>query len=188
MSEAIEDAGGHVDKFIGDGIMAVFGMEGSPADGARDALRAADAMGGVLAALNHELREAMPAPLSMGIGLHSGPAILGRVGGVRRNQTEVPQVTALGETVNLASRLEGTARDLGVELVVSAACVARAGVPPGPGWQAQSIPVRGLSAPVAVFVLARAGDLIASDPAAWPMVGQDTGMTVSPASPMAGST
>lgn len=120
MSTAIEDNGGYVDKFIGDGIMAIFGM-GQPVDrGAEAAIRAAKAMGGVLEALNRSLAADLPEPLRIGIGLHTGHAILGRVG-VAQDSGASQRITALGDTVNTAARLEGASKNYGAELVVSSA-------------------------------------------------------------------
>lgn len=163
MAEAIEDSGGLVDKFMGDGIMAIFGMDAPRQRGARDALAAARAMGGVLAALNQSLRDELPGPLSMGIGLHTGPAILGRIGAAHRAEPEAA-LTALGETVNIASRLEGLTKDLGVEVIVSAHCMDAAGLVPQAGMVRQDVAVRGLSRAVAVWAAARAADL--PDPSA----------------------
>ena len=90
MAEAIEDSGGYVDKFMGDGIMAIFGMGAPVGDGARNALAAARAMGGVLDGLNLSLREELPTPLLVGIGIHTGPAIFSgvsvRAAGPRRRR------------------------------------------------------------------------------------------------------
>lgn len=158
MAEAIRDSGGFVDKFMGDGIMAIFGMEDSTETGARQAIAAARAMGGVLAGLNQSLRDEIGEPLAMGIGLHTGPAILGRIGAAHRGDA-VARITALGETVNLASRLEGVTKEMGVEAVVSDACMRAAGVIPGAGVEKQAVEVRGLTAPVAVWAAARAVDL-----------------------------
>ena len=55
----------------------------------------------------------------MGIGIHSGPAILGRIGAAHRTEA-IARLTALGETVNIASRLEQKTKDLGVQVAVSA--------------------------------------------------------------------
>ena len=158
MAEAIEDTGGFVDKFMGDGIMAIFGMDEPKAAGATKAIAAARAMGGALDALNQSLREELPAPLSMGVGLHTGPAILGRIGTAGRSETLAP-LTALGATVNLASRLESKTKDLAVQVVVSADCMAAAGLAPGDRITRQTIEVRGLSAPLDVYTGLRATDL-----------------------------
>lgn len=159
MAEAIEETGGFVDKFMGDGVMAIFGIDRPREEGARQAIAAARAMGGVLDALNQSLREALPAPLSMGIGIHSGPAILGRIGAVRQTEVGAARLTALGETVNLASRLEAKTKELGVQLALSAVTAEWAGLQPGAGFEPRMVEVRGLSQPIAVFALTRSADL-----------------------------
>lgn len=163
MAEVIEDSGGHVDKFMGDGIMAIFGMGAPVAEGARAAMAAARAMGGVLTGLNQSMREELPVPLAMGIGLHTGPAILGRIGAAQR--TEAAALTALGGTVNLASRLESLTKDLAVQVIVSADCLAASGLSVTPGMRHQAVTVRGISQPVEVYAAETAADLPVSAPA-----------------------
>ncbi len=158
MAEAIEDTGGYVDKFMGDGIMAIFGMEASVEDGAKRALAAARAMSGVLDALNQGLREELPVPLSVGIGIHTGPAILGRIGAAHRIEA-AERITALGETVNMASRLEGMTKELGVQVVVSRDTMKASGLEPDGKLDLQTIEVRGLSQPIEVYTGKRATDL-----------------------------
>ncbi len=158
MAEAIEDTGGFVDKFMGDGIMAIFGMDAPARVGAQQAIAAARAMGGVLDGLNQSLREELPAPLLMGIGLHTGAVILGRIGAVQRATAAAP-LTALGETVNIASRLESKTKDLGVQVAVSATTMAASGLVPGEGVAAQAVEIRGLSVPIDIHTAARATDL-----------------------------
>ena len=168
MAETIEDTGGFVDKFMGDSVMAIFGMDTSPRVAALQAMAAARAMDGVLDGLNQSLREALPAPLSMGIGMHSGPAILGRIGTMRQAGGDMAALTALGETVNLASRLESKSKELGVQLVVSAETADLAGLGPCTGCAPQMIDVRGLSHPIKVYAVRRATDLpvnVAAEPA-----------------------
>lgn len=125
MSDAISDAGGYVDKFIGDGIMAIFGMERSVEQGARDAIAAAQAMSGVLLALNESLAADLDNPLTIGIGVHTGPAILGRIG-VADDSGATQRITALGDTVNTASRLESACKGLKCQLILSASTVTSA--------------------------------------------------------------
>jgi adenylate cyclase len=158
MAEAIEDTGGFVDKFMGDGIMAIFGMDQPAAVGAQRAIAAARVMGGVLDSLNLSLREELRAPLAMGIGLHTGPVILGRIGAAHRTEA-VARLTALGETVNVASRLESNTKELGVQVAVSAVTMAAAGLAPGEKVTRQSVEIRGLSQPIEVCVAGRATDL-----------------------------
>lgn len=164
MAETIEDTGGFVDKFMGDGIMAIFGMDRTVRDGARDAIAAARAMGGVLEALNQSLREALPAPLSMGIGLHTGSAILGRIGVAPQSETGIARLTALGETVNLASRLEAKSKELDVQVVLSAACAERAGLAARPGLEPMLAEIRGFSEPVPVYSVKRTAHLPTWEP------------------------
>lgn len=121
---AIEGAGGRLDKVMGDGIMALFGLDDEPDEAARRALAAARGVGRGLAALNAELATELGVPLRMGIGLHAGPAIVGELGYGRS-----AHLTAIGDTVNVASRLEALTKELGVELVVSEDLLARAGCP-----------------------------------------------------------
>lgn len=158
MAETIEDTGGFVDKVMGDGIMAIFGMGADRATGARQAIAAARAMGGVLVALNQSLRDDLDRPLAMGIGLHTGPAILGRIGAAHRGEAGAP-LTALGETVNIASRLEAATKDLGAEVILSATCLSASGMAAGPALSAHDLAVRGMSEPVAVLAAVRATDL-----------------------------
>lgn len=114
MSEAIERHGGHVDKFLGDGIMALFGVQPAPGAGSRDALLASRDMLKALEGLNEEFAATLAGRLRMGLGIHMGPAVLGRVGG-----GPAARLTALGDGVNIASRLEGLNKEFGSALVVS---------------------------------------------------------------------
>jgi adenylate cyclase len=125
MGQAVEQAGGHVDKFIGDGVMALFGAgeDGEPVKACRQALQAARDMGLALEALNKTLAHDLDAPLRIGIGVHAGPAIVGQMGHGR-----VMSLTAIGDTVNTASRLETLTKEFGVELVISDEVATRAGV------------------------------------------------------------
>lgn len=157
MGEAIESAGGHVDKFIGDGIMALFGINDGPEAGSRAALDAARRMGRALEALNRSLAGAdhhgeATSPLRMGIGIHCGTVIVGEMGHGR-----AVSLTAIGDAVNTASRLESATKEFGVELAFSAEVAARAGVDAS-SLDHRRIEVRGRSAPLDVVVMARATD------------------------------
>lgn len=151
MGEAIDRAGGHVDKFVGDGIMALFGLDSTPDAAARAALDAAAEMARRLDRLNETLADELGTPLSMVIGLHLGPAIVGEIGHGRARQ-----LTAVGDTVNVASRLEALAKTHNVELVVSAALLEHAGLA---APAIERVEVRGRSDALAVRMLARAFDL-----------------------------
>jgi adenylate cyclase len=154
MSEVILDTGGYVDKFMGDGIMAIFGMDKTAKEGAIEALQAARAMGGVLDALNQSLHEELRGKLEMGIGLHSGTAILGRIGAAGRS-SGASGVTALGDTVNTASRLEGACKELNVQAIISKAVLDRAGADTAE-LETREIEVRGRAQPIEVVTVRRA--------------------------------
>lgn len=125
MGQAISEGQGYVDKFIGDGAMALFGIGTEEDNGARNALFAARRIGERIAELNESLKNDLEAPLSVGIGVHVGPAIVGEMGYGRSRQ-----VTAIGDTVNVASRLEQLTKTYGVSLVASLAAAEQAGLDP----------------------------------------------------------
>ena len=120
MTEIIFDHGGTLDKYIGDGLMALFGApSASPAD-AMNAVKAAITMQKRLKTLNEELSEAGYGRISVGIGLHTGEATVGYIGSDKRSE-----YTAIGDTVNLASRLESNAE--GGQILMSEATAAAGG-------------------------------------------------------------
>ena len=153
MGEAIERAGGRVDKFIGDGIMALFGLDAPPAAGAAQALAAARGMAEALQNLNRTLESDLPSPLRIGIGVHVGPAIVGEMG-----YAAATSVTAIGDTVNTASRLESMSKEFSAQLVVSADAAAEAGADLS-AWRREAIAVRGRREPLEVFIVGDAGEL-----------------------------
>ena len=114
MGMAVEEAGGNVDKFIGDGVMALFGIEEGVEAGCRDAVGAARRMAERLTEINSVLANDLDKPLRIGIGIHSGPVIVGEMGYGRATS-----VTAIGDPVNTASRLEAMTKDLGAQVVIS---------------------------------------------------------------------
>ena len=111
-----EEHRGMVNKYLGDGFMAIFGAGDSDSNHARDAVSAGR---GILAAVN-ELNEKLSvqgrAPIQIGIGIHSGPAIVGSIGSPQRLE-----FTAIGNTVNVASRVQGLTKRVGRPLLVTAA-------------------------------------------------------------------
>ena len=111
---AITGAGGVTNQFTGDGVMALFGIESGPAAGSRQALVAARAMVERVNALSAELAGDLPTPLRIGIGIHAGAAVVGRMG-----WGESFYLTAVGDTVHVAARLEQATKDYAAELVVS---------------------------------------------------------------------
>jgi adenylate cyclase len=126
MVSVIHRHGGTLDKFIGDGVMAVFG---SPATGTDDADRAWAAARDMLAALRtfNAQQVGLGGPvLQIGIGLHAGPAVTGFVGSATRFE-----FSAVGDTVNTASRIESLTKEAGYPLLVSEAARARLSQPQG---------------------------------------------------------
>ena len=153
MGRAIESAGGRVDKFIGDGVMALFGIESGTQIGCREALAAARLMSERLAELNLSLRAELDRPLRIGIGIHCGPVIVGEMG-----YGKAAAITAIGDAVNTASRLEALTKDYDCELVVSDETVARAGLDFSE-FPHHEIEIRGKREMLAVTTFNRAADL-----------------------------
>ena len=122
MTAAIHRHGGSVDKFIGDGIMALFGVPQPLASPERAALESAFDMMARLKEVNELIRAKGLEPIRIGIGLHSGEAVVGHVGSATRHE-----YTAIGDVVNVASRLEGVTKEVGHPVVCSAAVASAVG-------------------------------------------------------------
>jgi adenylate cyclase len=118
MTSVVFSNGGTLDKFIGDAIMAVWGNVRSfgMAEDAKNCARAALAMRRELQQLNQKWREEGRMGLGMGIGINQGEVIVGNIGSHERMDP-----TVIGDSVNLASRLEGLTRVYGVDILVGAA-------------------------------------------------------------------
>ena len=112
--QAVFDNGGTLDKYIGDGLMATFGTPGSGPSDARNALQCAMDMVAALETWNAERTATGKKPVRVGIGLHYGPVIAGDIGNERRLEYGV-----IGDTVNIASRLEHLTRALNTPVVAS---------------------------------------------------------------------
>src|SRR5262245_10533574 len=153
MGAAIERCGGIANQFTGDGVMALFGVESGPAEGASHALQAAAAMVEGLARLSREFAGELEAPLRLGLGIHIGPAVVGRMGyghGI--------YLTAVGDTVHVASRLEQLTKQYGCELVISEDVVIRAQLDTA-NLSRHEVSLRNRAVPLVIRVVDRVADL-----------------------------
>lgn len=123
VGSAIEQAGGIANQFTGDGVMALFGVQAGPAAGCRQALAAAVAIGRGLSELNLTLVEEMEEPLRIGLGIYTGPAVVGRMG-----RGVCLYLTAVGDTVHVASRLQELTKVYGCQLIISDQVAEQAGI------------------------------------------------------------
>jgi adenylate cyclase len=142
MSRVIEQHRGQVSKFIGDGLMAVFGAHAPNPWQVNDAVHAALAMQDALAEHNHARAARGGPPLRVGIGIHTGPAVAGVLG-----SQELMEFTVIGGTVNLASRVERLTRTHDAPILVTDAVRARL----DPRFRLEPVPatpVRGVVEPV----------------------------------------
>ena len=133
--------------------MALFGIESGPATGSRQALTAARAMVEGVEALSAELAGDLPTPLRIGIGIHTGPAVVGRMG-----WGESVYLTAVGDTVHVAARLEQATKDYAAELVVSDDVARRAGLDLS-RFPGHDVAVRNRAGRIAIRVIDRAANL-----------------------------
>lgn len=160
MTDLVIDRGGMVEKFAGDGLLAVFGSpadttEAAAARNARNAVECALAMRRAMQSLNEQYRARDWPELRVRVGIHSGPVVGGAVGSERRSQ-----YTVLGDTPNVAARLEGVEKqrvefggsDAGCRILISGATHALI----GPGHDCEKFAettVRGRSEVIAIYRL-----------------------------------
>ncbi|WP_077963614.1 adenylate/guanylate cyclase domain-containing protein [Ensifer adhaerens] len=145
LAGAIHAFGGEVLKFIGDGVLAIFPVSGSPGEACDAALRAVGAARAGMAHLDQTRQADGLPPLSFGVALHLGDVFWGNIGAADRLD-----FTAIGPAVNLVSRLEGLCRPLGRSVLISGAVADVASTPLLP---LGDHPLRGIAAPCAVFTL-----------------------------------
>jgi len=155
VSEGVIAHGGQPNQFVGDGMLALFGLSADPQTACRQALQAASAIAINVADLNqildHDLRE----PIRFGIGIHGGEVIVGDIG-----YRDHMVFTALGDAVNVAARLQDMTKSLGCEAIVSEEVRITAGVADDALPQ-QQVTIRGRGEPMVVRAVADAKALSA---------------------------
>lgn len=147
MGEAIEESGGYIDKFLGDGIMAIFGLDTDVRTACIQSIRAAKKMAGRIDEINSQLVNELREPLKLGIGLHVGNVILGEIG-----YKLAAKLTVIGDTVNTASRLEVLNKKTSSQLIFSRELAEKGGFDLT-GLEERKIIVRGKEKPLDVFIV-----------------------------------
>ena len=147
VGRAIEQAGGVTNQFTGDGVMALFGVDADPADGCRRALMGARAMVQSVSALSATMADDLDEPLRIGIGIHTGPAVVGRMG-----YGSTVYLTAVGDTVHVASRFQELTKQYQAQLVISEQVGQRGGLDVSM-FPRHEITVRNRREPLAIRVI-----------------------------------
>ncbi|MGX4770925.1 adenylate/guanylate cyclase domain-containing protein [Bradyrhizobium guangdongense] len=142
--DILDRHGGIVNKFLGDGFLALFGAPLEASDAAHRAVAAGRDM---LTAMDH-INAQTSWPLRIGIGIHFGEVVAGNIGSPRRKE-----YTVIGDTVNFASRLEALNKEFGSQLLISASVREALGDDGGDAVALGEVTVRGYEQPVAVFQL-----------------------------------
>ncbi|MGZ2746947.1 adenylate/guanylate cyclase domain-containing protein [Burkholderia stagnalis] len=153
VSSAVVRAGGLPNQFLGDAVLAIFGLSSEPAVACRQALDAVPRVAANIDALNGALEQQLKAKIRFGIGLHCGRAVMGEIG-FREHVT----FTAIGDPLNVASRLEQLTKEVGCEAIVSEQVFEQAGVSAA-GLPQLAARVRGRDDLVPVRVLSKAAQM-----------------------------
>jgi adenylate cyclase len=144
---AVVQAGGAPNQFVGDGIMALFGMRSGPEEACAQAIAAARLIHERLAEMNRTLAVELAQPIAIGIGVHAGNAILGEIG-----YGEHFVLTAIGDTVHVAARLQDLTKEHSCELIVSKLVVSMSGANVTTRSE-HDVQVRGREDPLRIHVL-----------------------------------
>ena len=162
VSHAVLDAGGEPNQVLGDGLLALFGMGDPPDVACRQAIAASAAIADRVESLNKALAHALVEPIRFGIGIHAGVTVAGAIGYERH-----AQFTVIGDSVNVAARLETLTKTLGCEVLMSEEVYERAGFGRD-DLPAHDVETRGREASVKARSVARAKDLARLLPAEAP--------------------
>jgi adenylate cyclase len=155
VSQGVLDAGGRPNQFVGDGMLALFGLSASPQTACRQALQAAAAIANNVEELNRLLSHDLREPIRFGIGIHAGEVIIGDIG-----YRDHMVFTALGDAVNVAARLQDMTKSLACEAIISEEVRVSAGISDADLPQ-QEVAIRGRAEPMAVRIVAKAASLAA---------------------------
>src|SRR3984957_1677169 len=155
VSQAVIECGGRPNQFVGDGLLALFGLASSPPTACRQALRAAAMIAANVEQLNASLSPDLREPIRFGIGIHGGEVIIGDIG-----YRDHMVFTALGDAVNVAARLQDMTKNLACEVVLSEEVQVTAGLK-GDALPRQEVAIRGRAEPMMVRIVAHAKDLSA---------------------------
>jgi adenylate cyclase len=150
VSSAVEDAGGRPNQFVGDGILALFGLVAGPSTACRQAINAIGKIAANVEQLNRDLAGDLREPIRYGVGVNGGNVIIGDIG-----YREHVVFTALGDPVNVAARLQDMTKDLGCEVLIAEEVCRTAGLAPD-ALSTREIPIRGRDRPMSVRVAERA--------------------------------
>ncbi|MET4606650.1 adenylate cyclase [Bradyrhizobium sp. JR4.1] len=155
VSQAVIENGGQPNQFVGDGMLALFGLSADPQEACRQALKAAAGIARQIDELNELLSHDLRQPIRFGIGIHGGEVIIGDIG-----YRDHIVFTALGDAVNVAARLQDMTKTLACEAIVSEEVRRTAGLADDALPQ-QEVAIRGRDEPMAVRVVADARELSA---------------------------
>jgi adenylate cyclase len=148
VSQAVVECGGQPNQFIGDGLLALFGLASSRRVACRAAIRAAAIIAANVEELNQFLKHDLREPIRFGIGIHGGEVIIGDIG-----YRDHMVFTALGDAVNVAARLQDMTKSLSCEAIVSEEVRITAGLA-ADGLPQQEVSIRGRSEPMIVRTVA----------------------------------
>ena len=155
VSQAVIACGGQPNQFVGDGMLALFGLGSGPQAACRQALRAATMIAANVEELNRFLEHDLREPIRFGIGIHGGEVIIGDIG-----YRDHMVFTALGDAVNVAARLQDMTKNLACEAVLSEEVRVTAGLS-ADGLPQQEVAIRGRAEPMIVRSVAEAKTLSA---------------------------
>ena len=153
LAEALSATRGHYAHFTGDGLLALYGLEGKFQQGCRDALMGATEMLDRLELLNKRLSDELDEPLRIGIGIHSGEAIVGTMG-----PPKAPTLSAIGDNINIAARLEAETKVFKCNIIVSSDTIRHAGLIPDPTME-HKVALRGREGEITVLVMDSVNDI-----------------------------